>query len=902
MNGSEKYPVKEPFVELIKGSLQTFVNAFTFPDKTSYPVASQNLQDLYNLVDVYMDAVLHPLLPTHILDQEGWHYGLDEDSGDLIYKGVVFNEMKGAMSDPNGLLEETSQNSLFPDNLYRHNSGGDPKDIPSLTFEQFKNFHQTYYHPSNSYIFWYGDDPEEARLEKMSAYLAEYDALEVDSQIPLQAPFDEAVHITEPYAVGDDEEDLKYYVASNWVLGEQTDPEETLGLSILSHILVGTSASPLRKVLIDSGYGEDLVGGGLDSNIRQLVFSTGLKGVQEENTAKVEGLIDETLRQLAEDGIDPGMVAAALNTVEFRLRENNTGAFPRGIILMLRAMSTWLYDDNPFEPLAYETPLSAIKEKAAAGAYFEDLLRKYFLKNTHRSTVILEPDPDLNRRLEEEEAARLKAVQDAMTAEELDGIAKHAAELKEIQETPDSPESLATLPVLQLSDLDKENKTIPMEILDESGIPVFYHDLFTNGIVYLDLGFDLKAVPEDLLPYLGLFAGGLVKMGTETEDFVSLSQRIGRETGGVAPSITLRDKYQANDTVSLLMVRAKSTVDQVDEMLGILKDILLTTDFDQPERFRQILVERKARMESTLIPRGHGVVNRRLKAGLSMSGWLDEQISGIENLFFSRKLLEQMESDWDAVVEKFNQIRELVVNRSGMLLNVTVDEQNWAQVRPQLGGFIEAIPASEMSAAAWTGPQAGEAEGLTIPAQVNYVGKGANLYDLGYKLNGSISVVQKYLGTTYIWEKIRVQGGAYGGFSVFDLYSGAFSFLSYRDPNVVDTLENYDNTSAFLKNLQIPETELVKSIIGTIGSMDAYQLPDAKGASSLMRYLTGYTDELRQQMREQVLATTVEDFHALAGVIEQVAQTGQVVVLGSVDAIRQANEEKEDFLNVKDVL
>ncbi|MFN2145308.1 MAG: insulinase family protein, partial [Anaerolineales bacterium] len=366
LNGSEKYPVKEPFVELIKGSLQTFVNAFTFPDKTCYPCASQNLQDFYNLVDVYMDAVLHPLIPAHILDQEGWHYGLDEESGNLVYKGVVFNEMKGALSDPNDLLGEINQQSLFPDNLYRHNSGGDPVNIPDLTYKQFKNFHETYYHPSNAYIFWYGDDPEEARLEKMAGYLAGYSHLKVDSAVPLQEPFEETLHLTEPYATGDEEEP-KYYVAVNWGLDEQTDSEKVLGLGILSHILVGTSASPLRKALIDSGYGEDLVGGGLNSWLRQQVFSTGLKGVQQEHTAKVEDLIDQTLQDLANSGIDPNMVAASMNTVEFQLRENNTGSFPRGIGLMLSALTTWLYDGDPFEPLAFDASLAAIKQRLAEG-------------------------------------------------------------------------------------------------------------------------------------------------------------------------------------------------------------------------------------------------------------------------------------------------------------------------------------------------------------------------------------------------------------------------------------------------------------------------------------------------------------------------------------------------------
>ena len=676
-----------------------------------------------------------------------------------------------------------------------------------------------------------------------------------------------------------------------------------LGLGILNHILVGTSASPLRKALIDSQMGEDLVGGGLSPYLRQLIFSTGLKGVRQADTAKVEELVLGTLSSLAEEGIDPNMVAASMNTVEFQLRENNTGSFPRGIMLMIGALSTWLYDGDPFDALAFEEPLAAVKEKLESGEhYFESLIKVAFLENTHRSTVVLEPDPDMNRRLAEEETARLVATQEAMSDAEFEKVVEYERKLIEIQETPDSPEALATLPVLKLEDLEKENKTIPLEVLEESGVPVLYHDLFTNGIVYYDVSFDLSSVPQELLPYLSLFASGMVKMGTETEDFVQLSQRIGRETGGISPSLLIQSKFNSEETIARLVVRGKSTVDKVGEMLAIIEDILLTTQYDNPDRFKQIVTERKARMEGSLVPSGHSVVNRRLGAALTRSGWLSEQTQGLESLFFTRELIERMDADWARVAESFEQIREKVINRKTMLLNVTLDAENWQQVRGQLGGFVGAIPSSELEAAEWTLDASPDAEGLTIPAQVNYVGKGANIYKLGYQPHGSISVVRKYLGTTYIWEKIRVQGGAYGGMLAFDLNSGVFNFLSYRDPNLTATLERYDGTVDFLRNLELDEAERVKAIIGTIGDMDAYQLPDAKGFTSMVRYLSGYSDEVRQQMRDQVLSTTQADFKALAEVFQKVNETGKVAVLGSADAIAEANKEKDDFLKVKTVL
>jgi Zn-dependent M16 (insulinase) family peptidase len=900
--GSEKYPVKEPFIELVKGSLQTFLNAFTYPDKTCYPCASQNLKDFYNLIDVYVDAVFHPLILRHTFEQEGWHYELDEVDAPLVYKGVVFNEMKGAYSDPNDLLGEVINHALYPDNTYQYDSGGHPRHIPELTYEQFTNFHATYYHPSNAKIFWYGDDDPEERLRRTAEFLEGFEHLEVDSAIPLQAAFSQPVKITRPYAVSD-EDQPKYYTTTNWVLGAHTDPETSLGLGILNHILVGTQASPLRKALIDSRLGDDVIGGGLSSVLKQISFSTGLKGVAKADLDKVETLIDETLTELSADGIDPNMIAASMNTVEFALRENNTGSFPRGLGLMLGALTTWLHDMDPFKSIAYEAPLQSLKRKLEHGErYFENLIQNLFLENSHRAVVVLEPDPDLNQREAEAEKTRLQVAKQAMSTEELEAIVKNTAELKRFQEAPNSPEALATLPALTLDDLEKENKHIPLEVLDQSGVELLYHDLFTNGIVYLDLVFDLRAVPQDLLPYLQLFVGGLVKMGTTEEDFVVLSQRIGRETGGISPSLMIQDKFNSNDGAFKLIVRAKSTMEKVSPMLDILHDILLTTNYDNQERFRQIITERKARMESSLVPSGHSVTNRRLKAAHSLAGWFSEEVHGIENLFFTRDLLDRVDKDWDAIAAKFAEIKEVVVDRSRMMINLTLDSDNFKHIRPQISTFIERIPVKNHPKQNWQPSWLSVGEGLVVPAQVNYVGKGANLKELGYEHNSSIAVILKYLRTTYLWDKIRVMGGAYGAFTAYDRFSGSFNYISYRDPNLLESLENYDGTPCFLREFELSPEELAKTIIGTIGDIDQYQLPDAKGYSSMTRYLIGYSDEARQIAREQVLATTEQDFRDFAAVLDQVASKGRVVVVGSADAIEQANQQVDGLLEVKQVL
>lgn len=898
--GSRKYPVKEPFIELAKGSLNTFLNAFTFPDKTVYPVASQNTQDFYNLIDVYLDSVFYPLITPETLQQEGWHYELENASDPLTYKGVVFNEMKGAYSDPDNYLSTAIQESLLPDTIYGVDSGGNPAKIPDLTYEDFKSFHETYYHPSNARVWFYGDDDPDERLRLIDDFIQEFGFLPVNAEIKPQPRFSEPRRIEIPFNMGEEE---KGKIAVSWLLIENTEAEARMGLSILEEMLVGTPASPLRKALIDSGLGEDLTPSRIEDHVREIFFTTGMTGVNLEDTGKVEALILDTLKQLAETGFEMDMVEAAINTVEFQLREQNTGRFPRGLALMLGSLSTWVYGQDPLSPLAFEAPLASIKARLNAGEHvFADLVRRYFVDNPHRTTVIMLPDDGALVRDEEAEKSRLEAVRARLNQDDLQGIVENTLKLRELQEMPDSPENLAKLPVLALDDLDRQNKAIPLETLALQGTTVLYHDLFTNGITYLDIGFNLRALPQEYLPYVSLFSRALVEIGTESENFVKLAQRIGRETGGIDPVIFNSSVMGSKQSVSWLFLRGKSTVAQTGELFNILRDVLLTVKLDSPERFRQMVMEEKAGKESELIPRGHIVVHTLLRSHFTEDGWVDEQMGGVNYLHFLRGLAEAVEKDWPSVLQKLETMRAILLDRSVMIANVTLDADNWAKVQPQLEGFLGAIPAGAGALAAWTPAFTSANQGLTIPAKVNYVGKGANLYDLGYQLHGSVSVINKFLGTTYLWEKIRVQGGAYGGFSVFDRHSGVFDFLSYRDPNLLGTLTNYDGTASFLRELELPPDELTKSIIGTIGDMDDYLLPDAKGYTSMVRYLIGDSDERRQKLRDEVLSTTADHFKAFGDTLAALNERGQVVVLGSAEAINDANAKQPDFLKVSKVL
>ena len=895
--GSRKYPVKKPFFELVKSSVKTFLNAMTYPDKTVYPVASTNLADFYNLVDVYLDAVFFPSITPETLKQEGWHYELERKGEPVAFRGVVYNEMKGAYSSPDGVLYRYAQQALFPDTTYGVSSGGDPKYIPDLTYDQFKQFHETLYHPSNARLFFYGDDDPARRLEILDACLSQFEAREAPSEIALQARFAAPRAVEQTYAAPADESGKKGMVTVQWMVGEEPEIERVLALGILSYILVGTSAAPLRKALIDSRLGEDLTGSGYNDGIRQHTFAVGMKGIDPDDAPEVENLILTTLARLADDGIDSEQIVAALNTFEFSLRENNTGSFPRGLSLMFRALDTWLYEGDPFAPLRFEAPLAAIRARVEGGErLFEDLIGTTLRENTHRVRLLLRPDPEQAERDAAEERARLDAYQATLGEAELDALLAETAALKRMQEQPDKPEDLAKIPTLSLKDLDRQSKTIPSEERSSGGSPMLFHDLFTNGIVYLDLSFDLLALPTELLPFVPLFARALTEMGTEHEDFVRLVQRIGRDTGGIYASAMTATHLQSGDPLGRLILRGKSTLGQAPAMLAIIRDILLSVRLDDQERFRQIVTRAKAGRESALIPSGNAYARKRLTARFDPAEWADEQMSGIDGLFFVRELERRVAEDWPGVLAQLDAVRRHLVNRASLLANVTLDEASMREFAPALDDFVAELPTAEYTPATWRVAEAGPNEGLIIPAKVNYVAKGANLRTLGVPVGGASSAVTRLLNIGYYLEKIRVQGGAYGAGGGYDRSTGIFVCSSYRDPNLLGTLDVFDGTGEFLRGAELDATTVERSIIGTIGDIDGYQLPDAKGYTSMVRQITGVTDAWRQQIREQLLDASAADFRAFAEAADAARDHGSIAVVGSAEAIEAANKERPGLL------
>ncbi|MGV8853162.1 MAG: insulinase family protein [Devosia sp.] len=899
--GSRKYPVKKPFVELIKGSLNTFLNAMTFPDKTAYPVASQNLKDFYNLVDVYLDAVFFPLLTEETFLQEGWHYELEDTSAPLVYKGVVFNEMKGVFSSPDSVMRDIAQRSLYPDVTYGKSSGGDPKAIPALTYKQFRDFHAKFYHPSNTRAFFSGDDDANARLTMLDAYFSQFERAPVDAEVQLQPRFNAPRQIEATYAGTKEEGKARDGMVSvNWMIDPPADRTEALSFGMLSYLLAGNPAAPLRKALTESGLGEGMTGGGIGSGLRQPMASFGMKGIDADDAGKVEALILSTLEEIAESGFSAEQLAAAANTFEFSLRENNTGSYPRGMMYMFNALGTWLHEGDPIAPLAFEEALSALKAKAGQG-FFAREIRRLFLDNMHRTTVTLRVDPEQGARESAKEAKILADVRAGFDDAALTATVAETERLKALQEEVDDPALLAKIPTLRLADLPRESRKVAIDIGTLADTKLFYHDLPTLGIVYLDLGFDLHVLDKGLLPYLPLFGRALLQTGTSKEDFVSLTQRIGSATGGIAQHRGLSSRQGDNGSAAWFFLSGKAVPDRMEEMLAIMGDVLGDARLDNRARFKQMALEEKAGFEARMIPAGNSIVDTRLKSSLTEASWISEQMGGVSYLAFLRELVKRIDSDWDSVEAALRRIRDTLFNRGRMVVNVTADGSLWRRAKGEIEGFLKTLPDAMHDFADWSVDFTPKSEGLIIPVQVNYVGKGANLRALGFELSGASSVVLKFLNTTYMWDKIRVQGGAYGGSSRFDLTSGNFSFLSYRDPNLLKTLDAYDGASTAL-NAAIGENDLTRSIIGVIGDVDGYEFPDAKGYSSMWRQLTGTTDALRQQRRDEILSTTPGDFKAMAEAVDAVARHGHIVVLGGEAGITAANEKRPGLLAVTTVM
>lgn len=886
--GSEKYPVKEPFVELLKGSLQTFLNAFTFPDKTCYPVASQHLVDFYNLVDVYLDSVFFPRIGPETLKQEGWHLERPE-ANRLVFKGVVFNEMKGAYSNPSQLLYQRKLELLYPDTPYRHSSGGDPAAITDLTYEQFKSFHETYYHPSNALLFFYGDSDLESRLASVAGYLNRFSQKPPAPEIPLQTPLGQPREAVYSYDAGAGDIDNKSIVALSWLLPENSDPQLVMNLTVLSEILLGSSASPLRKALTDSHLGESVISEGLSSSLRQMSFSVGMRNVARQATPQVAALIRSTLADICQRGIDQAVIMAALHQIEFALVEQDSGHYPRGLMYMLRSLESWLHGGDPLAAIAFRTFLEHTKQQASIPGFFEGLIERHLIANRHQVTITMHPERGYAAGVQAMEDSKLAILYNGLNDSELEIIDREAQQLAELQQKPDDPAELAKLPKLQISELSSKCKSIPKEVYEVSGSTMLVTPIETRGVCYANLVFDLSGIPAEHIAYLPLFAKALFQLGTVRKDFAQLVGEINTRTGGIDATPIVLAKPLDPNAKAYLLIRGKVLHGEEKELFRILNEVVQEVNLNNRDRFLKILRQYKVALDTRLVSSGHTFAARRLAQHYHQSGWLEEELQGVQQMLFVRQVEQLVLSDWDQVKQVLYAIRAAIFRASGVVTNITTTKSALSPATVALEEFLSKLPPGKSTAHQW--PQIGKGgnEGIVIPSLVNYVAKGTSLFDHGYQAKGSMKVISKYLGSDYLWNQVRVLGGAYGAFCSFDRATGLFTLSSYRDPNLDKTLETFDQAGEYLKDVSITGDDLRKAIIGAIGAMDTHLQPDDQGYTSLVRHLIGRTDAALQLDRNEVFATTVADFRQLGEVLSSAMRMGTICVAGPPEQLDLSN-------------
>lgn len=898
--GSRKFPAKDPFVELAKGSLNTFLNAMTFSDKTMYPVASRNKKDFYNLMDVYLDAVFYPNIykSPEIFMQEGWHYELDKREEELNYKGVVYNEMKGAFSSPESILFRKIQESLFPDTPYGFESGGDPDIIPELTLEEFLSFHKKYYHPSNSYIYLYGNGDILEQLEFIDGqYLSKFDKIDVDSKIPLQKPFSKMreMVVKYPFAANEDTKD-KTFLNLNFTVGSVKDPDIYLGFEILEHLLLETPAAPLKKALIDAGLGKDVLGK-FDNSILQPVFSIVVKNSNEDEKERFQSVVIDTLRDLVNEGIDKEQIEASINIKEFELREADFHGYPKGLLYNIKCMDSWLYDEGPLVHMEFEPTLKRIKE-ALTTNYFEGLIDKYLLNNTHSSMIILRPSKGMAEEKSEELCKELNDYKSGLSGEEITNIINQTENLKERQESSDSREVLETIPLLTLNDINPEAQILPLRENNEKEVKVLFHPMFTNGIAYMNLLFDVRVVSEELIPYIGLLGEVLGKSSTKKYNYGSLSNQINIHTGGIEFSV---ETYIKNGSDSeyypKLAVKSRALMDKLPKTAELLGEIIKDTLFDDKKRLLEIIREVKSHIEIMMLNQGHVVASRRVISYFSPAGRFDELTGGIS--FY--KFLSSLEKNYDEsvlkIIDNLKKTSGLIFNMSNLLISFTGDDGDYGRFTEILPSILEKMGNYRAQPVDFNFDLKAENEGLLTQGKVQYNAKGFNFIKLGYSYSGGLQVLRTIEGYDYLWNRIRVQGGAYGAFAGFSR-SGNMYFASYRDPNLKQTLDVFNGADKYLRSFDADEREMTKYIIGTISRMDAPLTPSMKGERADSNYISGITAEDIQNERCEVLNTKQEDIKNFAKMVEDTMKENYICVLGNEAEIRK---NKELFNKLVDV-
>ena len=886
--GSRKYPLKEPFVELVKGSLNTFLNAMTFPDKTMYPVASRNDKDFQNLMDVYLDAVFYPVMKEtpEIFQQEGWHYEIESAAEPLRYSGVVYNEMKGALSSPDDVLENKVMLSLYPDTTYGFESGGDPDAIPTLTYEGFCAFHSRYYHPSNSYIYLYGALNIEEKLAYLDReYLSSFDRIEPHSEIALQKPFGEMVRQEAAYSISEGEkESEKTFLALSWLVGEADDAEAMLALDILQHALLQTEAAPLKKALMDAKIGKD-VSSSFEDARRPPYMSLIVPGSEAERADELCSLTEKELRRLVDDGIDKTLLEASINRLEFKVREADFGTSPKGLVYNIKIMNSWLYDADPALYLYYEELFQRMRE-GLKGRYFEEVLEKRLLKNTHRSLVVLKPSKTLSAERDKALAEALEKKKQSFTSEEIEGIVEMNKRLKERQESPETPEALATIPLLALSDIRREVEKLPLVEREIEGGKTLFSDVFTNKIAYINLWFDAQGVPQEHIPYLYLLTGLLDAVDTESHTYAELSNISNLHTGGISyENSAIARTGEPDSCLPLFRVRARAFVRKLPELFSFLAEVLTESKFTDKKRLEELCGQCRAVLEARVMSASQRSMAARIASYLSPAGAYNEQAM-LSFYSFVADITDHFDERFEELSRTLTSLLPLVFTQGGLTIGVTLSEDEYGAFAEEAQKFCRRLPQEKAKPQRYSFDVRAKNEGILSSSRVQYVGKAANFLRLGFSYTGSMDVLETILRYDYFWTKIRVQGGAYGAFTQISRV-GTLFFSSYRDPNLKETLDVFDKTSDYLASFDVSDREMVKFIIGTISTLDVPLTPQLKGSVAQDRFFRQLTDADRQKTRDEILATCQEDIRALAAVVDACMKENILCVFGNEEKLKE---------------
>jgi len=899
--GSEKYPLKDPFVELAKGSLNTFLNAMTYPDKTVYPVASCNDKDFDNLMRVYLDAVFYPNIykEKKIFMQEGWHYHIENPEDEIKYNGVVYNEMKGAFSSPDDVLDRTVLNSLYPDNTYSYESGGDPDNIPELSYEEFLDFHGKYYHPSNSYIYLYGNMDMAEKLQYIDEeYLGSYDYFEIDSAIAPQKPFDAPIYVQKEYSVTEGEEDEDgTYLSYNTSVSTSLDQEKYVAFQILDYALCSAPGAPLKQALIDKGIGKDVYSI-YENGVYQPYFSIVAKGANLGQKDAFESTIREVLAKLVREGVNKKSLQAALSYFEFKYKEADFGSYPKGLMYGLQALDSWLYDEEkPFIHIEANDTFRRLKEKIDTD-YFESLIQEFILNNPHASTVVVVPVKGLTTAKDSALAEKLQKYKDSLSGEELKKLVEETRALLRYQSEETSKEDLEKIPLLQREDLRKEAEPFILEKLSHNGTQVLFHEIFTNGVSYVKFLFDITQIDVKRLPYLGLLKTLLGYVDTEHYAYADLFNEINIHTGGIVTGASIYSNGDNPDQYRLFFEpELKVLYENTDKAIHLLKEILLGSDLESEKRILEVISETKSRMQASMTGAGHSVAALHALASFSDQAAIQEQISGIP---FYRMICE-IEKDFDAkkaeVISMLKETLAMLLGRDRMMVDYTGTREGLDLLLKELDSFKESLPETVNSGETLVPVHPASREAFKTSAGIQYVCRGGNFRRQGLEYTGALRLLKVMMGYEYLWNEVRVKGGAYGCKSGFGR-SGDSYFVSYRDPNLTETIEIFEKAADFVEHFDGDERTITKYIIGALSEWDMPKTPSAKGEYALGAYMSELSYEKEQKIRDQLLCVDAQGIRSLAAYIRAFMSGDSLCVVGNEEKITGAKDLFEKVENL----